>query len=83
MQLSDHVASHSLSAEDLKQYIDKELLQIGLGVFDATNDEIQQLIDNPSSYVFADIVSRRSQTGWTTHGHSGECVRSRNAIYED
>ncbi|KAI9717920.1 MAG: hypothetical protein M1812_004447 [Candelaria pacifica] len=70
LQLNDHVASHSLNAEDLKHYINKELLQSGLGVFDATSDEIQQLVDNPSAYVFADIVSRRSQTGWTTHGHS-------------
>ena len=24
----------------------------------------------PKSYVFADIISRRAQVGWSTHGHS-------------
>lgn len=24
----------------------------------------------PASYAFADIISRRAQVGWTTHGHS-------------
>lgn len=24
----------------------------------------------PASYVFADMISRRAQVGWSTHGHS-------------
>lgn len=24
----------------------------------------------PASYIFADIISRRAQVGWSTHGHS-------------
>jgi alkaline phosphatase len=27
-----------------------------------------------AAYVFADMVSRRAQTGWSTHGHSGADV---------
>ncbi|KAI9797293.1 MAG: hypothetical protein M1835_001311, partial [Candelina submexicana] len=69
-QLNDHIALHSSSTGDLKDYINEELLQSGLGVFDATEDEVQRLVDNPSAYIFADIISRRAQTGWTTHGHS-------------
>lgn len=34
------------------------------------------LMDNPdiAAYVFADMISRRAQTGWSTHGHSGADV---------
>ncbi|KAF2454688.1 alkaline-phosphatase-like protein [Lineolata rhizophorae] len=50
----------------------KRMLEDALGVRDYSDDEIQSLIDSPeiSPYLFADIVSRRSQIGWTTHGHS-------------
>jgi alkaline phosphatase len=39
---------------------------------DATDEEIQYLVDVPllSVYTFADMVSRRAQIGWSTHGHS-------------
>lgn len=45
-----------------------------LGILDATEDEIVGLVDYPENalYQFADMVSRRSQNGWTTHGHSGK-----------
>ncbi|KAL5361941.1 alkaline-phosphatase-like protein [Aspergillus floccosus] len=53
----------------------RELLVEGLGVSDATDAEVEALLDPdlPYShqYVFADIVSRRAQIGWSTHGHSG------------
>lgn len=56
----------------MAKYIDEELVQKGLGILDATPEEIQRVIDIPllSSYTFADIVSRRAQIGWSTHGHS-------------
>jgi alkaline phosphatase len=49
-----------------------ELVQNGLGVQDASDAEIQSLLDQPllSVYTFADIISRRAQIGWSTHGHS-------------
>lgn len=33
-------------------------------------------MDHPekSAYTFADIVSRRGQVGWSTHGHSGRVI---------
>ncbi|KAL5117150.1 vacuolar alkaline phosphatase [Pleosporales sp. CAS-2024a] len=48
----------------------------GLGIFDATDDEINGLVKNPATalYQYADLVSRRSQTGWSTHGHSAADV---------
>ena len=40
-----------------------------------TEEEIWAVLDPDSpitpQYVFADIVSRRAQIGWATHGHSG------------
>jgi alkaline phosphatase len=50
-----------------------EAVTDGLGVVDATDAEIALLVERPeiALYAFADVVSRRAQTGWTTHGHSG------------
>lgn len=50
-----------------------EAVTSGLGVVDPSDAEIALLVDRPeiALYAFADIVSRRAQTGWTTHGHSG------------
>lgn len=76
-QLRDHIAEQGKAPrnEDLAHYIREELIKKGLGVYDATDDEIARLVDNsdpwPASYIFADIISRRAQVGWTTHGHSG------------
>ena len=75
-QLRDHLVKQDKgSREDLATYIRENLIEQGLGVYDATDDEINRLVDNsdpwPASYIFADIISRRAQVGWTTHGHSG------------
>lgn len=58
--------------DDMAEYIGNALKK-DLGVHDATNEEVTLLVDHPESapYTFADIISRRAQTGWTTHGHSG------------
>jgi len=54
----------------------KETLNVKLGVHDASAEEIALLVDSPeiAPYTFADIVSRRAQTGWSTHGHSAADV---------
>jgi alkaline phosphatase len=51
-------------------------IEDGLGIFDATADEITNLVETPATalYQYADMMSRRSQTGWSTHGHSGADV---------
>ena len=61
------------SPSNLRNYI-RHLLEEGLGVYDASDEEVDRLVDHPeawpASYAFADIISRRAQVGWTTHGHS-------------
>lgn len=44
----------------------------GLGITNPTNEEIQQLVDYPeiANYLLADMISRRAQIGWSSHGHS-------------
>ncbi|KAL8733427.1 MAG: hypothetical protein Q9181_003574 [Wetmoreana brouardii] len=59
----------------LRSYIRTHLIENGLGVHDITPDELDRLTHVstdpwPASYILADIVSRRAQVGWTTHGHS-------------
>ena len=60
--------------EDLESFVRNELIEKGLGIHDATDEEVNRLIDHsdpwPASYLFADMISRRAQVGWTTHGHS-------------
>lgn len=74
-QLHHHLSTHVAAARDATAaYIRHILLEQGLGVYDATEDELNRLIDNsepwPASYILADIISRRAQVGWSTHGHS-------------
>lgn len=54
----------------------RDALANGLGIHDPANDEVDALVSHPdtSPYTFADMVSRRSQTGWSTHGHSAADV---------
>lgn len=54
----------------------RSALSDGLGIHDPSNDEVGDLVSHPdtSPYTFADMVSRRSQTGWSTHGHSAADV---------
>ena len=47
-----------------------------LGIHDASREELGLFTARPrfAAYHFADMISRRAQTGWTTHGHSGADV---------
>lgn len=57
---------------DLKQHINATYMQEGLGIFDASDAELQLIIDHPpyAVYYFANMISQRAQVGWSTHGHS-------------
>ncbi|KAF3907977.1 hypothetical protein ABW21_db0209536 [Orbilia brochopaga] len=60
--------------EDIASYLRKELLPLS-GITDATNEEIVKLVKYkiaamPTAYLWADMISRRAQIGWSTHGHS-------------
>lgn len=61
-----------------KQKYARTLLEKGLGIFDATDKEVDALLDPNYPYspehVFTDIISRRAQIGWSTHGHSGMSI---------
>lgn len=58
--------------EVLEAFVRETLIEQGLGVYDSTDEEINRLLtDSDPSYIFADIISRRTQVGWSTHGHSG------------
>ncbi|RFU24829.1 hypothetical protein B7463_g11508, partial [Scytalidium lignicola] len=69
-----HIASSTTDNEidGVKQYIRKTLVEDGLGIMDASDDEIDRIAGQPlsSPYSFADMISRRAQIGWSTHGHS-------------
>ncbi|KAL9124003.1 MAG: hypothetical protein Q9217_006622 [Psora testacea] len=76
-ELHQHVSTHIAAApEPIKTWIRSQLVKRGLGIDDSTDDEIDDLYEStkkqwpPSSYVFADMISRRGQVGWTSHGHS-------------
>ena len=78
-QLHDHVRSHvAASGDAMKTWIRNQLVEIGMGCYDATHQEINLLYSSakgeegslPGSWLLADMVSRRGQVGWTTHGHS-------------
>jgi alkaline phosphatase len=51
-------------------------IEDGLGIYDATVEEINGFVKDPATslYQYADMMSRRSQTGWSTHGHSAADV---------
>jgi alkaline phosphatase len=70
-QLNAHIRNNPTDKK-LKVYISEKLVKEGLGIVDASDEEIQYLADAPllSVYTFADMVSRRAQIGWSTHGHS-------------
>jgi alkaline phosphatase len=53
---------------DLREFIEKNIVQDGLGIHDATHHEIETLISYKSSavladYTLADMISRRAQIG--------------------
>ena len=59
--------------DDIADWVQNAVVK-KLGIHDATEEEIAYIVEHPeySPYAFADMVSRRSQTGWSTHGHSGK-----------
>ncbi|KAF2872860.1 alkaline-phosphatase-like protein [Massariosphaeria phaeospora] len=67
--------SNNPSASDKTTFI-KDTISTGLGIKDFSDEEVQKLIDDPDTalYQYAEMLSRRSQTGWSTHGHSGADV---------
>lgn len=71
--------------DQLKKYIDEEYVRKGLGIVDASDDELQLIIERPLAavYYFANMISRRAQIGWSTHGHSAVDVNIYGTIGSD
>ncbi|KAJ5294426.1 hypothetical protein PENANT_c006G11740 [Penicillium antarcticum] len=75
-QLKEYLAGagNDASASEKKSWVRKHLIKDGFGITDATDDEVQALL-HPEPQVspqnlFTDMISRRAQVGWSTHGHS-------------
>ncbi|KAI5306392.1 hypothetical protein KEM56_001122 [Ascosphaera pollenicola] len=74
----EEVLSSGNAATDssLRSHIKHELIEKGLGITDVTDLEIDVLVKSYTdpntgpNFVFADLISRRAQVGWATHGHS-------------
>lgn len=64
-----------LKSDKFKQFLIKEVVETDLGINDYTSEEIELLekysesSDSLKNYL-NDLVLRRSQTGWSTHGHT-------------
>ncbi|ODV64566.1 alkaline phosphatase PHO8 [Ascoidea rubescens DSM 1968] len=72
---SAHLRESSLklsNLEDLKNFVVNEILHKDLGIKNPSNEEINYLIKHATTarYFLNNMVSFRSQTGWSTHGHS-------------
>lgn len=73
-KLQKHLSSstpETTSKSKVKSYID-ELVKSGLGVYDATDSELEEIAQDPNSAqpLLAAIISKRAEIGWSTHGHS-------------
>lgn len=86
-KLKEYISGAGKDDHESKQraYIRKTLLEEDLGITDATDDEVEILLHpDPqvsSDHVFADMLSRRAQIGWSTHGHSGKNSQSSYSPY--
>lgn len=68
---SDELAARSASA------FLQDAVEAHLGIYDASKDEINKILDNDlmfTGWLLSDMISRRAQTGWSTHGHSAADV---------
>ncbi|KAG6040775.1 hypothetical protein E4U41_007150 [Claviceps citrina] len=68
-------SNNSNNTQQLKRWINHQLVVSGLGIPDATDHELALLAeqaDNPASSVqtLAAIISLRAHIGWSTHGHT-------------
>lgn len=56
----------------LKEYIKEEIFEKGLGILNYDENELDDVVNNKNSASnsLVEMVSKRSQTGWSTHGHT-------------
>ncbi|KAI1122531.1 alkaline-phosphatase-like protein [Nemania abortiva] len=65
-------SNDAVSIKKLKSYINEELVIPGLGIPDASDEELTAVAQYPelAQPAFAEMISIRAQIGWSTHGHS-------------
>lgn len=70
--LASRLFQYDGPSDTLPRYVQEELLGKGMGIYDPSSMELNTLLYHPelAAYTFADMVSRRAQIGWSTHGHS-------------
>lgn len=63
-------------SDDARHTFVKDSIVNGLGIKDFSSEEVSNIANDPGSalYRYADMISRRSQSGWSTHGHSAADV---------
>lgn len=73
-RLIQHILDHgdATTTGELKSWINETLVVGGLGIKDATDEELTLLATSPEISVetFATIISFRAHVGWSTHGHT-------------
>lgn len=66
--------------QEQQTYVREQLLESMLRIKDASDEEVDSVLDAeaiwPPAYIFADMISRRAQVGWSSHGHSGKYERT-------
>lgn len=70
------IPKEELEARDASTFL-HDAVSAHLGIHDATSEEINTIIDHElifTGWLLSDMISRRAQTGWSTHGHSGADV---------
>lgn len=71
-KILDHATSSGKSGDKLKSWIDEHVIVPGLGINDATDNELSLLAAQPEAAisVLAAMISLRAHVGWSTHGHT-------------
>lgn len=66
------IGSAPAAQKGLKDWINTNLVIGGLGITNAQDSELEQLVSDPEHaiYHFSKMTSWRARIGWSTHGHS-------------
>ncbi|KAH3686151.1 hypothetical protein WICPIJ_002860 [Wickerhamomyces pijperi] len=65
-------ALREYEGDDVETYVKEEIFERGLGFKTYTAEEVKKVVKhkNTAHYILNELVSLRSETGWSTHGHS-------------
>ncbi|KUI56917.1 Repressible alkaline phosphatase [Cytospora mali] len=68
----DSIKSNPTALDDLTDWINNTLVVPGLGITNARESELKELVSDPTYaiWTFSRMISQRARIGWSTHGHS-------------